>query len=187
MRVLSSHKRRERPLPDLLPFPFTAEEGQREVRRTPSRTPKPSKFVKGEMYHSDYESDFEGKIQPKWRPSVSDTEDSERSYRKIEPQLRQAVPMKDREQSPPCPHKWESHEDIEKLSQKLKMKKSRLNAQDIKRDQLEETIESFRRIENIEYSGQQMVTEVKQVEVDRYYQSTIYIQVKKSRIFNDSV
>ncbi len=51
--------------------------------------PKPSKFVKGEMYYSDYESDLEGHIPCKWR-SLSDNEDDVAAtyyYRRVRPNL----------------------------------------------------------------------------------------------------
>lgn len=66
--------------PDLEPFPFVAEpEKPRPPRVGPP--PTPSKFIKGKFTDSDYESDFESKIQPKWKPSISDTE--EPSYKTV--------------------------------------------------------------------------------------------------------
>ena len=65
------------------------------------------------MYHSDYESDWEGSIKPKWRAYNSDTE-HDSVYRNVKPKLKD-VKKRERKPSPPCPHKWESHDDIEKF------------------------------------------------------------------------
>ena len=97
--------------------------GMTQVRKHPT-TPTPSKFQKGEMYHSDYESEWESaKMQTKWRPYHSDTEDLvEPKYRSVKPKLK----SKDlehnrcRHPSPPCPHQWETHEDIENLQKELR-------------------------------------------------------------------
>ena len=74
------------------------------------------------MYHSDYESDLEGPIPVKWRAAYSDTEDSELSYRRVTPKLKKGLNQRneERKRSPPCPHMWESHEEIEKLENELK-------------------------------------------------------------------
>ena len=87
LRTLAAHKRYIRPLPDLLPFPFKADEPVYRKKNN-TKVPKPSKFTKGEMYHSDYESDFEGTIGVKWRAAQSDTEDSEFGYKRVSPKLK---------------------------------------------------------------------------------------------------
>ena len=76
LRTLASHKRYNKPLPDLLPFPFKPDQPIQQSRKNNTKVPKPSKFMRGEMYHSDYESDLEGPIRVKWRSAYSDTEDS---------------------------------------------------------------------------------------------------------------
>ena len=78
------------------------------------------------MYHSDYESDFEGSIGVRWRSAVSDTEDVDPRYRKVQPILSRGFKGKstERNPSPPCPHQWESHEDIDKLENELKTKRN---------------------------------------------------------------
>ena len=81
LRTLASHRRVHRPLPDLLPFPFKPDPVVQRPRRNNSKVPKPSKFRIGEMYHSDYESDLEGRIPIVWRPSQSDSEEVEESFR----------------------------------------------------------------------------------------------------------
>ncbi|KAJ8980936.1 hypothetical protein NQ317_000946 [Molorchus minor] len=72
--------------PDLEPFPFTAEP-QRPRLPKAGPPPTPSKFIRGRFTDSDYESDFESvRIPPKWKPSMSDTE--EPTYRRVKaPQL----------------------------------------------------------------------------------------------------
>ena len=103
--------------------------GMTQVRKLPTPTPTPSKFQKGEMYHSDYESEWESaKMQTKWRPYHSDTEDLvEPKYRSVKPKLKsrgEAAKASEhaprRQPSPPCPHQWESHEDIENLQRELR-------------------------------------------------------------------
>lgn len=88
------------------------------------RLARPSKFRKGEMYHSDYyDSDWDASpIPPKWKPCHSDTEDLQpMKYRSVKPKLKSSE-KKPRSVSPPCPHVWESHEDIEKLEKSLRKK-----------------------------------------------------------------
>ena len=90
--------------------------------------PTPSKFHKGDICHSDYESDWDASpIPPKWRPSHSDTEDlgfGSMKYRPVKPQLKSGNKSgsgKPRPQpSPPCPHQWESHDDIARLEISLR-------------------------------------------------------------------
>ena len=88
--------------------------------------PTPSKFHKGDICHSDYESDWDASpIPPKWRPSHSDTEDlgfGSMKYRPVKPQLKSGNKSgKPRPQpSPPCPHQWESHDDIARLEMSLR-------------------------------------------------------------------
>ena len=77
---------RERQLPELLPFPFRADDRPHPPRkRNYGKVPRPSKFIQGEMYFSEYESDFEGRILPKWKPGWksygSDTEAAQPLYR----------------------------------------------------------------------------------------------------------
>jgi hypothetical protein len=74
------------------------------------------------MYFSDYETDLEGHIAPKWKSCNSDNEGMEPFYRRmnIKMDLGSGRRKDERRTSPPCPHKWESHEDIEKLEMLLK-------------------------------------------------------------------
>lgn len=106
--VLARHERRGNQLPDLLPFPFKPDDEEvPRMKKKVGTVPRPSKFVPGEMYHSDYDSDFDGPIPVKWRAYASDTEDvNTLRYRKIRPNLRHVLskPQK-RPASPPCPHK----------------------------------------------------------------------------------
>ena len=125
LQTLAEFKHVDKPLPELVPFPFKPE---KRIERPKScvTVPTPSKFIKGTMYHSDYESDLEGPIPSKWRSYCSDTEDNNRiqKYRKVKPKLvrkSENVPS-ERKPSPPCPHKWESHETIEKLEEQLRNK-----------------------------------------------------------------
>lgn len=129
LRTLATFKRHSKPLPDLLPFPFKPDERVERPRRNNTKVCKPSRFIKGEMYHSDYESDFEGNIGVKWRSAISDTEDMDPAYRKVVPRLSRGFTEErsERKPSPPCPHQWESHEDIDKLEQKLKTKRNFLS------------------------------------------------------------
>ena len=53
--VLLSHKHQGKELPELLPFPFKPDPAVRRPKSS-GKTPKPSKFVMGKMYHSDYDS-----------------------------------------------------------------------------------------------------------------------------------
>ena len=87
--------------------------------------PKPSKFQVGEMYHSDYESDLEGRIPVRWRPSHSDNEDADLNFRRIRPVLKEGKGDTERRPSPPCPHQWESHEDIARMQEQLKLQGGR--------------------------------------------------------------
>ena len=127
LNALADFRYTEKALPELLPFPFKAEESNCRPRSS-GIVPRPSKFVKGSMYHSDYESDLEGPIPAKWRSYNSDTDEGNKllKYRKVKPKLpcRNDRLTKERNPSPPCPHKWESHEEIEKLEEKLRKKKS---------------------------------------------------------------
>ena len=107
-----------------------SEASSADVEVRPPRPPwpptmRPSKFRKGEMYHSDYESDWDASpIPPKWRPCHSDTEDlvGASKYRSVKPKLKQGRQRSNekRPPSPPCPHQWESHEDIENLEKSLR-------------------------------------------------------------------
>ena len=127
LNALAEFRYTEKALPELLPFPFKAEVSN-ERPRSSGTAPKPSKFVKGSMYHSDYESDLDGPIPAKWRSYNSDTDEGNHvlKYRKVKPKLpcRNNQLTTERNPSPPCPHKWESHEEIEKLEEKLRKKKS---------------------------------------------------------------
>ena len=132
LQILADFKHRDRPLPKLVPFPYEPEK-HIEKQKYNGRVPKPSKFVKGSMYSSDYESDLEGTIPTKWRAYNSDTEDScyITRYRKVRPKFikqSEQVPP-ERKPSPPCPHKWESHDDIERLEAKLRQKKHNLQSE----------------------------------------------------------
>ena len=86
LRTLASHRRVNRPLPDLLPFPFKPDPVVQRPRRNNGKVPKPSKFRIGEMYHSDYESDLDGRIPVVWRPSQSDSEEVEENFRWVREQ-----------------------------------------------------------------------------------------------------
>jgi hypothetical protein len=101
----------------------------------------------------------------KWRASASDNEDYDHSYKKIEPQLKDVSPPKERNPSPPCPHKWESHEEIERLTTELQNMKRTNQVDLIRRSQLEEKIETLRQSTNITYSEKHLITEVRQQEV----------------------
>ena len=88
LRTLANFRHRDKPLPELVPFPFVPESGQDTRKRNPGKVPKPSKFVKGEMYHSDYDSgseSFSGKFKfpVRWRSCSSDNEESYYSYRLV--------------------------------------------------------------------------------------------------------
>ena len=90
------------------------------------------------MYHSDYESDLESPIKTTWRPYHSDTEDLEAfaKFRSVKPKLKIAAATtsssrKTNADEPPCPHQWESHEDIEKLERELR--KSRMDFEKVER------------------------------------------------------
>ena len=124
LQTLADFRHTDKPLPELVPFPFKPD---KYVERPKScvTVPTPSKFIKGTMYHSDYESDLEGPIPSKWRSGYySDTDGNNRihKYRKIKPKLvkKNENTSSERKPSPPCPHKWESHETIEKLEQQLR-------------------------------------------------------------------
>ncbi|CAH1976518.1 unnamed protein product [Acanthoscelides obtectus] len=70
--------------PELEPFPFKpGTEKPKGPKVGPP--PTPSKFIKGKFTDSDYESDIEAvKITPKWKPCMSDTEEST-GYRRVRP------------------------------------------------------------------------------------------------------
>nr|CAI5864924.1 unnamed protein product [Callosobruchus analis] len=70
--------------PDLEPFPFKPEAEKPKVPKV-GPPPTPSKFIKGRFTDSDYESDIEAaRIPPKWKPCMSDTEESA-GYRRVRP------------------------------------------------------------------------------------------------------
>lgn len=146
LNVLSTWKGSNKQLPELLPFPFKPDEcGPRKRNR--GKVPKPSKFVPGEMYHSDYDTDWEGALPAKWKPCYSDAEDL--YYKRVKPKLdfKESSRSSERKPSPPCPHKWESHEEIKKLVASLKDQKTdlRKEMQSIKTSQLTENIEEMTR------------------------------------------
>ena len=62
LKVLSQHRLKDRPLPPLEPFPFKPDHERPMKKKNFGKVPKPSKFIPGEMYHSDYDSDMEGPI-----------------------------------------------------------------------------------------------------------------------------
>lgn len=132
LKTLSQFGRNERPLPHLEPFPFKPDEGPHPRggrRKILGKVPKPSKFCKGEMYFSDYDSDWgdTSPIRAKWRPYHSDAEDLEPApeFRSVKPYLKSgnAVRSVERCPSPPCPHQWESHEDVERLEKELRSRR----------------------------------------------------------------
>ena len=99
----------------------------------------PSKFRRSSIQHSDYDSDWEASpIPPKWRPCHSDTEESTPTlrYRSVKPKLRAASVghVEPRPASPPCPHQWESHEDIENLERSLRQRPTMVQTLDRKRN-----------------------------------------------------
>ena len=67
------------------------------------------------------ETVLEDKIPVKWRPNC-DAEDRDiPGYRRVKPVLGQGrVEKEERIQSPPCPHVWETHEDIARIQEQLK-------------------------------------------------------------------
>ena len=127
LQTLAGFNYTHKPLPHLIPFPFQPET-PKEKPKYYGTVPKPSKFIKGSMYHSDYESDLECSIPAKWRSYNSDTEEGSKvgRYRKVKLKLpkENEKSESERKPSPPCPHKWESHEDIEKLEEQLRNKRS---------------------------------------------------------------
>ena len=131
---------KSRPLPETFPFPFKPDEIAGERKRNLGKVPKPSKFIPGEMYHSDYETDLECSIPAKWKAYCSDTEGHYRYKRVSAPKNaggKTGVP-KERQKSPPCPHVWESHEEIDRLEQKLK--KSSVNLSSLRNQLLQDKI-----------------------------------------------
>ncbi len=148
LSTLARHQVRNRPLPNLEPFPFKPDQPIEVKRKNPGKVPRPSKFVKGEMYHSDYDSDWDsGRPLPKWRPYYSDTEDF-MQFKSVKPKLMMTTSQrnnnKERRPSPPCPHKWESHEEIEKLEADLRKTKVRpATAKSIRAEHLQDTLENM--------------------------------------------
>ena len=122
LKTLAAFERHSRPLGDLVPFPFLPDKQVSKPKKNKTKVPKPSKFTIGEMYYSDYESDFEGNIGVRWRGTQSDAEDVDSLYRKVKPILSKGFSQQslDRKPSPPCPHQWESHEDIDILHEEIK-------------------------------------------------------------------
>ena len=104
------------------------------------------------MYHSDYESDFEGRIPVRWKSCHSDTEDTmdTTGFRVVKPRLRTVgqTGRPERKVSPPCPHKWESHEDIEQLERDMKKKRPFVSSRVIKKENLTTKIESVQTLEH---------------------------------------
>ena len=88
LTTLAGFKHTDKPLPELIPFPFKPDTSSDKPKNF-GTVSKPSKFIKGTMYHSDYESDLEGPIPTKWRSYNSDTEDARCvfKYRKVKPKL----------------------------------------------------------------------------------------------------
>ncbi len=124
--MLSTHRSsRGRPLPELVPFPFRPDDRPGRKRNF-GKVPKPSKFVKGEMYFSDYETDLECAIPAKWRPGgyCSDNDEWSPRFRSVRLGVDRSRERRsgdcERHPSPPCPHKWESHEEIDRLIAELK-------------------------------------------------------------------
>ena len=122
LKTLAAFQRHSRPLMDLVPFPFLPDKQISKPKRNKTKVPKPSKFTKGEMYYSDYESDFDGNIGIRWRGAQSDTEDVDSSYRRVKPVLSKGFSQQslDRKPSPPCPHHWESHEEIDEIQREIR-------------------------------------------------------------------
>lgn len=92
--------------PDLEPFPFKPDPERPKPLRT-GPPPMPSKFIKGRFTDSDYESDFEAvRIAPKWKPSMSDTE--EPRYRRVRaPRLVSQGRSRSQEPEPLAPSQFE--------------------------------------------------------------------------------
>ena len=91
------------------------------------KVPIPRKFKfepSKSLYQSDYESDIDGgePLKVKWRAYSSDSENVQQpKYRKVKPNLTaQRSTKRKRRISPPCPHKWESHEDIDQMLKDLR-------------------------------------------------------------------
>lgn len=119
------------------------------------------------MYFSDYESDWGNnslRLPVRWQSSFSDNEDGYSTYRfsekkkfyiisnkidksfcyfnrKVKAPKLTAKRVEERHPSPPCPHKWESHEEIDKLEQSLKHSNIKSTSKSIKREYIQETIE----------------------------------------------
>ena len=149
-----------RPLPDLLPFPFHAEPSTSMPRKNAGKVPKPSKFIKGlvklhleckskfcqkycylgEMYHSDYESDYESRIPVIWKPCHSDSEEKDFNFRRVQPIIQHPRAKPERKPSPPCPHRWETHDEVDQLEKELKTKKS-ISARTIRMEKLSQELE----------------------------------------------
>ena len=104
------------------------------------------------MYHSDYESDFEGRIPVRWKSCHSDTEDTVAGFRVVKPRLKTNSSRRqpERKVSPPCPHQWESHEDIELLEKEMKKKRPLVSSTVIKKENLTTKIESVQTLQHQE-------------------------------------
>ena len=186
LRTLASFKRHSRKLPDLLPFPFMPDDPVTRPKRNNTKVPKPSKFTKGEMYYSDYESDFEGNIGVKWRATHSDNEDLDIFYRKVKPSLSKGFSQQkfERQDSPPCPHKWESHEDIEKLERE--MKKPRSGVRSVRRyEQSEEFVDNL--LKSTEHPHEDSKQEVQFYEATAVVRSQSNVSLKIDQMQESNV
>ena len=145
LKVLAGYHQRTKELPELLPFPFEPDPPIAK-KKNAGKVPKPSKFYPGSMYHSDYESDWEGNIKPKWRAYNSDTE-HDLVYKKVKPNLKEVRQRKDRKPSPPCPHKWESHEEIERLEAELSRASSKRSSAEVVKEVKTSTLQEMLTVE----------------------------------------
>ena len=92
------------------------------------------------MYHSDYESDYESRIPVIWKPCHSDSEEKDFNFRRVQPIIQHPRKKPDRKPSPPCPHRWETHDEVDQLEKELKTKKS-ISARTIRMEKLSQELE----------------------------------------------
>ncbi len=92
------------------------------------------------MYHSDYESDYESRIPVIWKPCHSDSEEKDFNFRRVQPIIQHPRAKPERKPSPPCPHRWETHDEVDQLEKELKTKKS-ISARTIRMEKLSQELE----------------------------------------------
>ena len=96
------------------------------------------------MYHSDYESDYESRIPVIWKPSYSDSEEKDFKFRRVQPIIPEPTAKPERKPSPPCPHSWETHDQVDRLEQELKTRKY-ISVKTMKVEQLSQKLEKLTR------------------------------------------